>query len=124
MKLTHLFGLRRSAVPTPALLAGRMPAPAPLPVPPVTAAAVTVPPTAAPVQRSTYRVRFDGSIPDLIVRQATRGELAATVVGHVRPYVRADRAVIDSEMPFILVRAADHTVARGTFTVLPTGGAL
>lgn len=114
---------RRTAVPTPAVLAGRTPAVAPLPVPPV-AAAAPVPLIAVPVQRSTYRVRFDGSIPDLIVRQATRGELAATVVGHVRPYVRADRVVIDSEMPFVIVRAGDHTVARATFEVLPTGGGL
>jgi hypothetical protein len=100
--------------PTPALLAGRAPV-APLRSVP----AVAAPP---PVQRSTYRVRFDGSIPDLIARQATRGELAAVVVGHVRPYARASHAVIDAEMPFILVRCDDQTVARATFEVLPTGG--
>jgi hypothetical protein len=105
-----------AAIPTPALLAGRTPA-VPSYLPPTVNAA-------PPAQRSTYRVHFDGHIPDLIAHQATRGELAAAVLGHVRPYARASHAVIDAELPFVLVRCDDQTVARATFEVLPTGGAL
>lgn len=108
--------------PTPADVAAKLTA-----VQSIAAApAVTVPASpsmvAAAEPRATYRVHFDGSIPDLIAHKVTRRELAAAAVGHVRPYARASHAVIDTELPFILVRSDDQTVARATFEVLPTGG--
>lgn len=127
MNISRFFGLHRP-VPTPAVLAGRTPTlpPVSLPAPPVAAEPYTPPVTApaTPPMRATYRVRFDGSIPDLIIRQATRAELAATVTAHVRPYVRVSHVVIDAYLPFIIVRSSDTTVARATFEVLPTGGGL
>lgn len=127
--MSFRFPFLGRTAPTPAVLAGSSPTLTPVtrPVTPAPAAPSPVPPAAvAPplVVRSTYRVRFDGSIPDLIIRQATRAELAATVVGHVRPYVRVSHVVIDAYLPLIIVRPSDTTVARATFEVLPTGGAL
>ncbi|MEE4547032.1 hypothetical protein V2S66_34350, partial [Streptomyces sp. V4-01] len=110
--------------PTPADVAANLTATRPILPPVVTAPAVAVPapPVTVADPRATYRVHFDGSVPDLIAHKVTRRELAAAAVGHVRPYARATHAVIDAQMPFILVRADDSTVARATFEVLPTGG--
>lgn len=117
---------RSRAVPTPAVLASRTPTLRPAPVMAAAPVPSFTPPAAVaaePLPRFTYRVRFDGGIPDLTAHKVTRRELSAVVVAHVSPYVRASRAVIDEQMPFILVRADDQTVARATFEVLPTGGA-
>lgn len=122
--MTFRFLARRR--PTPADVAAKLTAPAPVPAPiPATAGSVPARPVAdsSPAgRRATYRVHFDGSIPDLIAHKVTRRELAAAAVGHVRPYARASHAVIDEKHPFIIVRSSDATVARATFEVLPTGG--
>ncbi|MEC3993961.1 hypothetical protein VSR01_10570 [Actinacidiphila sp. DG2A-62] len=78
-----------------------------------------------PVTRSTFRVTFDGRVPDLTAHQITRVELETAVERHVRPYFTGlVEVVIDQQMPFVLLRAGDRTVCRGTFVVLPTGGGL
>jgi hypothetical protein len=109
--------------PTPADVAAKFTATRPILAPVATVPALPEVVAATTEPRATYRVHFDGAIPDLIAHQLTRGELKAAALGHVRPYARASHAVIDAERPFILVRSGDATVAQATFEVLPTGGA-
>ena len=113
--------------PTPADLAATLPPVQPRPpLPqrvPQPAVVVEAPEPPRPGVRATYRAVFDrAGIPPLIVHQVTRGELAAELTASATPYLGVVLAVVDADLPHVLIRRGGLTVATATLTTLPTTG--
>lgn len=102
--------------PTPADLAARLGTVRPL-------TPVLVQPAPGHRLRATYRVDFEGIVPELTVHQATRTELAAQIRTHYTSHTGLGvLATVDRTRPGGLIRAHDRTVGAFSLTVLPTEG--